>query len=111
MNDQTCALTWDGYVDIETGIPLEQLEVGDTVLGLPDPEYPAQPRNAYRVTATLGQHHVPTEDPTALERLLTKLGAERLVAGAKVEGVLVQGAHSPAMFAIEDTPRVDRVIF
>jgi hypothetical protein len=111
VNSQTCALTFDGYVDVETAIPLQQLEVGDTVLGIVDPDQPDEPRTTHVVTVTLGQHYVPTEDPTILERFLTKAGLERLVAGGRVEGILVNGTHGPGLFALDSTPVLDRVIF
>lgn len=116
MSNQTCALTHDGYVDIETGIPLEQLRVGDTVLGLPNPDDPAAPRYKHVVTATFGKHHVPTEDPTVVEKFLRFVGLERVYAGDKVEGVLVAvSADDPedglALFDVEVAPVLDRVIF
>jgi len=78
MSNQACALTHEGYVDIEVGIPLEDLKVGDTVLGVVYPFAPEEPRTSHKVTATLGMHYVPTEDPTILERILTKAGLERV---------------------------------
>lgn len=111
MNDQACALTFDGYVDTETAIPLEQLKTGDTVLGIINLNDLGEPRTTHVVVATLGKHYVPTEDPTILERFLTKAGLERLVAGERVEGVLVEGEHGPGLFALESTPVLDRVIF
>lgn len=111
MSNQTCALTFEGYVDIETAIPLQQLEAGDTVLGIVDPDRPDQPRTTHVVLATLDRHYVPTEDPTILERFLTKAGLERLVAGERVEGILVNGTHGPGLFALDSTPVLDRVIF
>lgn len=111
MNNQACALTHEGYLDVEVGIPLAELKIGDRVLGTPDVFEPNAPRTVYTVTATLGQHYIPTEDLTLFERLLTRLGAQRVFAGAKLEGVLVQGAHSPALFALSDTPQLDRVVF
>lgn len=110
MNSQAFALTFDGYVDVETDIPLEQLKCGDTVLGSVNPNDPGEPRTTHLVTATLGKYHVPTEQPTAFERLLAKTGLERLVAGERVEGILVAGEHNPGLFALETTPVLDRVI-
>lgn len=111
MSNQTSVLTHEGVLYIETGIPLVDLQPGDQVLGLPDVFDPNAPRTVYSVIGTLGQYHVPAEDPTVVERLLAKLGAERVFAGAKVEGVLVQGRHNSALFALEDTPALDRVLF
>lgn len=110
MSEQACILTHEGYLNVEIGIPLEELNIGDRVLGTPSAVEPNAARTVYTITATLGQHHIPTEDPTLIERLLVRLGAERVFAGAKVEGVLVQGAHNPGLFALGDTPRLDRII-
>lgn len=104
-----CALSDGGVVEIES-VALEQLKVDDQVLGLADPDYPDCPRTTFVVTDTLGQHHVPAEDPNLLERLLTKAGARRLVAGEKVEGILVSHENGPAMFTLEGTPLLDRVV-
>ena len=96
---------------IEPAIPLAQLRVGDTVLGLQNPDDPSEPRTTHLVTAPLGDYHVPTEDPTAFDRLLIKLGAERLLAGPKVRGILVDGANGDlGLFALDTTPTLDRVI-
>jgi hypothetical protein len=109
MTQQTCALTTEGYVDIEAEIPLAALEVGDTVL---TPVKPDAPRTTHKVIATLGQHHVPTEDPTRLESFLIRIGAERLISGPKVESVLVEGADGDlGLFLLSFTPVLDRVIF
>lgn len=110
MSFLSCVPTHNGYVDIEPQVPLEHLEVGDRVLGQIDPADPEAPRTVYMVTAALGHHHVPAEDPGLLERILTAVGAERLVAGAKLEGVLLAGEHGLAMFALESDPAVDRVV-
>jgi hypothetical protein len=116
VSNQTCALTHEGYVDIETGIPLQQMKVGDRVLGLQNPDDSEAPRCVHVVTATFGWHHVPTEDPTATEKLLRFVGLERAYAGEKREGVLVAAsADDPedgqALFDVEATPVLDRVIF
>lgn len=112
MNNQACALTFDGYVDIETAVPLSRLDIGDTVLGIADPNDPGNPRTVYLVTATLGRHHVPTEDPSILERLVAGVRLQRLLAGEPKEGILVIDEHgNPALFALQDTPVLDRVIF
>lgn len=116
MSNQACALTADGYVDIETGIPLRDLRVGDTVLGLQSPDDSSAPRCKHVVTAPFGWHYVPTEDPTILEKGLRRIGLERLFAGEKREGVLVgkcqeDAEDGAAMFDTEATPVLDRVIF
>ncbi len=108
---QQCALTFEGLVDIEAGIPLADLVLGDTVLGVIDPENPNTPRTTHVVIATLGQHHVPSEDPSRVESFLIGVGLQRLVAGARVEGILVDGTYGPGLFALESTPVLDRVIF
>lgn len=116
MSKQACALTHTGYVDIETDIPLEQLRVGDTVLGRQSPDDPNEPRCVHVVTVAFGEHHIPTEDMTATEKLLRFVGLERVFAGEKRLGVLVAASaedpqDGPAMFDVEATPVVDRVIF
>lgn len=104
------ALTFEGYVDIEPDVPVADLQVGDTVLGIPDPAHPDAPRTTHVVTVALGQHHVPTEDPAWLERLLIGGPFERLIAGARVDGILVNGTYGPGLFATETTPVLDRVV-
>lgn len=106
---QHYALTDDGQVAVEPTL-LAELSVGDTVLGLPDPQNPDAPRTSYVVAQPLGMHHVPTEDPTFAEKFLIGVGLERAVAGAKVEGVLLDGPAGPAMFVLEYTQVVDRVV-
>lgn len=105
----TTALTFSGWVEIEPGVPLGQLSLGDVVLGLPDPDDPSGPRTTHAVTAVLGQHYVPSEDPAQFERFLIKARLERLIAGPKVEGVLVNGVHGPGLFALMTTPVLDRM--
>jgi hypothetical protein len=112
MTQQTCALTAEGYVDIEAEIPLADLDVGDTVLTPVKPDAPDAPRTTHKVIATLGYHHVPTEHPTRLESFLIRIGAERLISGPKVESVLVEGADGDlGLFLLSFTPVLDRVIF
>jgi hypothetical protein len=104
------ALTYNGRVTIEAGIPLGELKLGDTVLGWPDPDDPAGPRTTHVVIATLGKHYVPMEDSTWPERLLMRLGLERVIVGSRVEGILVDGAGgSPGLFALETNPTLDRI--
>lgn len=110
MSKQVCALTFKGPVIVETAIPLEQLKLGDTVLGSPDGNDPGEPRTTHVITAVLGKYHVPTEDPTLIERGLIAVGLERVVAGERVDGILVQGAYGPGMFTLDTTPTLDRVI-
>jgi hypothetical protein len=104
-------LTYDGDVTVETGIPLEQLQLGDTVLGRPDPDDPSAPRTTHVVTATFGKHHVPCEDPSRLEQFLIKAGLQWTIAGGRMEGVLTEGKYGPGLFALDPTPVLDRVIF
>lgn len=112
MTSKTQALTGAyGLVDIEPDIPLDQLFTGDLVLGLPDPENPGRPRTVHTVLATFGRYRVPSEEPTFIERLLIRVGAESVVAGRRIEGILVDGMAGPGLFALETTPALDRVIF
>ena len=112
MSFRARAFTIEGYLDVETNIPLEQLAVGDVVLGLADADAPDEPRTVHAVTAALGRHHVPTEDPTRMESFLISIGLERLVAAGPVEGILVDsGVGDPGLFALEITSVLDRVIF
>ncbi len=117
MSNQTCARTFAGVVDIETGIPLQELEVGDTVLGLQSPDDPGAPRCTHVVTHAFGKHYVPTEDPTVVEKFLRFVGLERVYAGDKRDGILVGGCDEApdddgaALFDVEATPVLDRVIF
>lgn len=106
--------TYFGVVEVEPNVALDALRVGDEVLGLPDPVDQDRPRTLHRVTKTLGEHHVPAEDPGFLDRLLAGGRFERLVAGERVEGVLVEGqlvdgGVSPGLFALDTTPVLDRV--
>lgn len=105
------ALTPDGTVTFEPGIQLADLQIGDTVLGLQDPEDPGAPRTTHVVTATFGKHFVPSEDPTGFERFLIAARLERIVAGPRVEGILTEGTCGPGLFAFDTTPVLDRVIF
>lgn len=116
MRNESCALTAEGYVDIEVGVPLQELKVGDTVLGLQSPDDPTEPRCKHVVTDAFGWHYVPTEDPTVVEKFLRFVGLERVFAGDKREGVLVGECEGnwedgAALFDIEATPVLDRVIF
>lgn len=110
------AWTHEGYLNIETGIPLQQLRVGDRVLGQQSPDDPHAPRCTHVVTAAFGWHHVPTEDPTLVEKFLRFVGLERVYAGDKMQGVLVgvcdeDPEDGAALFDVEATPVLDRVIF
>jgi hypothetical protein len=104
------ALTYDGTVTIEPGVPLEELQPGDTVLGLQDPDDPTAPRTTHVVTAPLGKHFVPTEEPTRVEEFLARIGLERVFAGPPIEGILAEGTYGPGLFALDTTPELDRVI-
>jgi hypothetical protein len=105
------APTIDGSVEIEPGVPLAGLRLGDIVLGLQDPDDLDAPRSTHVVTAVFGKHFVPTEDPTRFERFLVAARLERIVAGPRVEGVLTEGRVGPGLFAFDTTPVLDRVIF
>jgi hypothetical protein len=109
MTHLSTALTSEGYVDIESEVPLGDLRAGETVLGVADPDDPNAPRTTHVVTETLGEHHVPTEDPTWIDRILIGGRFERLVAGGRVSGVLVNGTYGPGLFALDTTPVLDRV--
>lgn len=90
--------------------PLAELQAGDYVLGLRNCEEPDAPRTVYLVTAGLGKHRVPTEDPSRLERFLIGAGLDVLVSGSRVEGVLVDNERGYAgLFALESTPVLDVV--
>lgn len=108
------ARTFLGWVPIEPSVPLADLAVGDIVLGLQDLDDSTAPRCSHVVTATFGEHHVPTEDPTAAEKFLRFVGLERVYAGEKRQGILVGTSMNPedgpAMFDVEATPVLDRVI-
>lgn len=101
------APTIRGTAVLDQDCPLADLEVGDLVLGLPTDDLPV--RTLHRVTAALGQHRVPFEEPPSwVERTF--------LAGSKVDGILVEGIHddgapgTPALFALETTPVLDRVM-
>jgi hypothetical protein len=116
VSNETCALTHQGYVDIEAGIPLQELRVGNIVLGLQNPDDPEEPRCEHVVTAAFGKHFVPTEDPTTVEKFLRFVGLEKVYAGDKREGILVGASlgdpeDGAALFDVEATPVLDRVIF
>jgi hypothetical protein len=111
MNGRIIALTDSGRVDVETDVPLDRLVLGDIVLGLADPDDPTLPRSTFKVTKTLGKHHVPLEDPTLLERIITKTGLVWLLAGEREEGILVEGLSGPAMFTLDHTPTLDRFAY
>jgi hypothetical protein len=110
----TVALTHLGPLEFEPDVPLQHLELGDTVLGLQNPDDPTEPRCVHVVTATFGEHYVPTEDPTGVERFLRFVNLERVFAGSKCRGVLVAASaedpdDGPALFDIKATPMLDRV--
>lgn len=109
MTEHATALTFDGEVTIERDIPLGRLQVGDTVLGRQDLEDSAAPRTTHVVTAELGGHYVPCEEPGRLERFLVNIGLEAVIAGGRIEGILVDGTYGPGLFALEDGPTLDRV--
>lgn len=96
------AFTVNGTAVYETGVSLTNLNVGDLVLGTPEPGRAA--RTLHEVTEPYGKHKVPFEEPPSwFERTF--------LAGSKQTGVLVQtvGAGTPAMFVEETTPVIDRV--
>jgi hypothetical protein len=98
-----------GVVQVEPDVPLSDLVVGDMVVSMLD-DVPV--RTVYRVTHRLGNHRVPAESVTRIERVLDAV----LRFGDRMNGVLVEnrdpegGDPTPALFAQETTPVLDRVI-
>lgn len=102
--------TTDGPQPLEPDVPLEQLNAGDIVLGPPTDD--GAPRATYVVTSALREYRVPHEHRSRPERFFLGTRFERILSGPKVKGILVaarDGRNSRGMFALEDTPTLDRV--
>ncbi len=96
------ASTIDGTVAFEPDVPLPELQAGDYVLGLPEPD--KTDRTLHLVVQAFGEHKVPFEEPPSWFR-------RTFLAGRRYPGVLVRtvGPDTLAMFVQESTPTVDRV--
>lgn len=102
------ASTVRGTAVIEPGVALEDLRVGDLVLGVPsaDMEF----RTLFRVVDAYGRYRVPQEPPVSrLERLTALLDGKELGVLVELVGEDVDGGEFPAMFTAARNAALDRV--